>query len=141
VDRLRVENLKTKETQELRTDGIFIFVGMVPRTELLKDVVLLDKWGCVETGDDRAEVRASDRTRRDRPVGSRRTRLGYLYQDGAALTGIAEPHSLKIVSERNHQGLANSLIDGDTHAAAGNGAVACRERLGGLLKFYHREAA
>ncbi len=54
VDRLRVENLKTKETQELKTDGIFIFVGMVPRTELLKDVVPLDKWGCVETDDSMA---------------------------------------------------------------------------------------
>jgi thioredoxin reductase (NADPH) len=54
VDRLRVENLKTKEVQELKTDGIFIFAGMVPRTELLKDVVPLDKWGCVETDDSMA---------------------------------------------------------------------------------------
>ena len=43
--------------------------------------------------------------------------------------------------ERNHQGPANVLIDGDTQAVAGNAAAACRERLGGLLKFYHREAA
>jgi putative transposase len=43
--------------------------------------------------------------------------------------------------ERNHQVLANALIYGSTQAVAGNGAVACRERLGGLLKFYHREAA
>jgi len=43
--------------------------------------------------------------------------------------------------ERNHQGLANALIDGGTQSVVGNGAVACRERLGGLLKFYHREAA
>ncbi len=54
VDRLQVENLKTKETQELKTDGIFIFVGMVPRTELLNGVVPLDKWGCVETDDSMA---------------------------------------------------------------------------------------
>lgn len=54
VEKLRVENLKTHETQELATDGVFIFVGMVPRTELLKDVVPLDKWGCVETDDSMA---------------------------------------------------------------------------------------
>jgi thioredoxin reductase (NADPH) len=54
VERLQVENLKTKETQELKTDGIFIFVGMVPRTELLKGVLPLDKWGCVETDDSMA---------------------------------------------------------------------------------------
>jgi transposase InsO family protein len=43
--------------------------------------------------------------------------------------------------ERNHQGLANALIYGGAQAVAGNGAVACRERLDGLLKFYHRETA
>jgi thioredoxin reductase (NADPH) len=51
VDRLRIENLKTHETLEVNTDGVFIFVGMVPRTELLKGVVPLDQWGCVETDD------------------------------------------------------------------------------------------
>jgi transposase InsO family protein len=43
--------------------------------------------------------------------------------------------------ERNHQGLGNSLIDSNAQSAVGNHAVACRERLGGLLKFYYREAA
>jgi transposase InsO family protein len=43
--------------------------------------------------------------------------------------------------ERNHQGLANALVDGRAQSAAENGVVACSERLGGLLKFYHREAA
>ena len=47
-------DLKTHETKELPTDGIFIFVGMVPRTELLKGVLPLDKWGCVETDDSMA---------------------------------------------------------------------------------------
>ena len=43
--------------------------------------------------------------------------------------------------ERNHQGLSNALIDGNLQDAVGMGAVACRERLGGLLNFYYREAA
>jgi len=43
--------------------------------------------------------------------------------------------------ERNHQGLANALIDGNLQDAVGMGAVARRERLGGLLSFYYREAA
>jgi thioredoxin reductase (NADPH) len=51
LDRLRVENLKTQATFELPTDGVFVFVGMLPRTELLKGVVPLDKWGCVQTDD------------------------------------------------------------------------------------------
>jgi hypothetical protein len=43
--------------------------------------------------------------------------------------------------ERNHPGQANALIDGNLQIAAGVGSVARRERLGGLLNFYHREAA
>ncbi len=49
LDRLRIENVKTHQVSELPTDGVFIFIGMVPQTELLKDVVPLDKWGYVET--------------------------------------------------------------------------------------------
>jgi putative transposase len=42
--------------------------------------------------------------------------------------------------ERPHQGLGNELIAPKT-TSIGTGAVTCRARLGGLLKFYHREAA
>jgi len=41
--------------------------------------------------------------------------------------------------ERNHQGLGNEVI---TPGAAGAGGtqVRCRDRLGGLLRYYHRAA-
>jgi hypothetical protein len=42
--------------------------------------------------------------------------------------------------ERPHQGLGNELITSKT-TAIGTGRVLCRERLGGVLKFYYREAA
>ena len=42
--------------------------------------------------------------------------------------------------ERPHQGLGNTLIAPKT-TTIGQGPVRCRERLGGLLKFYYREAA
>ena len=42
--------------------------------------------------------------------------------------------------ERPHQGLNNQLI-APKITAIGRGRVRCRERLGGVLKFYHREAA
>jgi putative transposase len=41
--------------------------------------------------------------------------------------------------ERNHQGLGNELIE--PPGGTGRGRVACRQRLGGLLKFYYRKAA
>jgi putative transposase len=42
--------------------------------------------------------------------------------------------------ERPHQGLGNELITPKT-TSVGTGPVTCRARLGGLLKFYDREAA
>ena len=43
--------------------------------------------------------------------------------------------------ERNHQGLGNQLIVPVAAQTIGNGRVLSRERLGGLLKYYHRPAA
>jgi putative transposase len=40
--------------------------------------------------------------------------------------------------ERNHQGLGNELIDGQP--SVGTGAVGSTERLGGMLRYYHRAA-
>jgi hypothetical protein len=42
--------------------------------------------------------------------------------------------------ERPHQGLGNELIAPKT-TSIGSGPVMCRARLGGVLKFYDREAA
>jgi transposase InsO family protein len=43
--------------------------------------------------------------------------------------------------ERNHQGVRNRLLFPATTTAPGKGSIACRPRLGGLLKYYHRPAA
>ncbi len=42
--------------------------------------------------------------------------------------------------ERSHQSLGNNLISGPPLETS-SGLVTCRERIGGLLKFYSREAA
>src|SRR5262245_15887386 len=42
--------------------------------------------------------------------------------------------------ERPHQGLDNELI-APREKVIGTGPLKCRERLGGVLKFYYREAA
>jgi transposase InsO family protein len=54
---------------------------------------------------------------------------------------LGEDHLRRAISEyvahyhheRNHQGLGNALIDGNLRAAPETGALASRERLGGLL--------
>jgi len=42
--------------------------------------------------------------------------------------------------ERNHQGLHNEVIDPSDEIGAVAGKIECRERLGGLLRYYHRAA-
>jgi hypothetical protein len=43
--------------------------------------------------------------------------------------------------ERNHQGMSNRLLFPVERKASGDGTIACRARLGGLLKYYDRPAA
>jgi len=51
LERLEVEELATKERKQLPTDGVFVFIGMVPRTDLLARYVPLAPGGYVETTD------------------------------------------------------------------------------------------
>ena len=43
--------------------------------------------------------------------------------------------------ERNDQGLDNKIIARGETTGSENGTIDCRERLGGLLKYYHRRVA
>jgi putative transposase len=44
-------------------------------------------------------------------------------------------------AERNHQGKSNVLLFPQVTETRCDKAVKCRERLGGLLRYYHRDAA
>jgi transposase InsO family protein len=67
----------------------------------------------------------------------------------AQIIPLGERHLRKAVKEytehyhfeRNHQGLDNELIEKPSDEPHMDGAVDCRERLGGVLNFYHRRAA
>ena len=56
---------------------------------------------------------------------------------------LGEHHArvIEYPGERNHQGLDNVLLKGAPAPANENGRVQRRERLGGLLNYYHRNAA
>jgi transposase len=43
--------------------------------------------------------------------------------------------------EPAHQGLAHQILEAGAEAGQEVGVIVCRERLGGLLKYYHRQAA
>ena len=49
---VEVENLKTKERFSMSRDGVFIFVGMIPNSNLLeKTGIKLNKYGYIPTDD------------------------------------------------------------------------------------------
>jgi thioredoxin reductase (NADPH) len=52
VEAVVIEDVETKERQELATDALFIWIGAKPRTEWLEDAVVRDKQGFILTGRD-----------------------------------------------------------------------------------------
>jgi putative transposase len=58
-----------------------------------------------------------------------------------ALSSVIHQYLAHDHAERNHQGLANQLIGPEPGLANRSGQVRCRERLGGLLRYYDCEAA
>jgi len=63
-----------------------------------------------------------------------------LFGEGALRTATSQfvSHYLK---ERNHQGLANRIINPEPCCGRKTGAIERRQRLGGLLNYYYRAAA
>ncbi|NLI13472.1 MAG: FAD-dependent oxidoreductase, partial [Peptococcaceae bacterium] len=51
VEAVVVKNLKTGELTEVKAEGVFIYVGMVPETEFLKGKVELDQRGYIPTNE------------------------------------------------------------------------------------------
>jgi thioredoxin reductase (NADPH) len=48
VDEIIMEDLRSKEYKKLACDGVFIFAGMVPNLEGIKDLFELDQWGYIK---------------------------------------------------------------------------------------------
>ena len=44
-------------------------------------------------------------------------------------------------AEKNHQGLENKIIRPEFAEVSRVGEIKCRERLGGMLRYYYRQAA
>ena len=62
--------------------------------------------------------------------------LGENHLRTVARTYVAHYHL-----ERNHQGLDNRLICSVPETRGTEGSIRCRERRGGMLRYYYREAA
>ena len=66
-----------------------------------------------------------------------------LPSDEASLRQVLSRHARHYHEERNHQGKDNMILFpvAAHRLGSSSGKIRTRERLGGLLKFYHREAA
>jgi hypothetical protein len=64
-------------------------------------------------------------------------------QAQASLRRVLREYVIHYHQERNHQGKGNVLLFPSKHEPASSldRSVRCRERLGGLLKYHHCEAA
>lgn len=55
VQSILVKNVKTNEVKEFETEGVFLFVGLLPRTQFLKGLVKTDEGGYIIT-DEKCET-------------------------------------------------------------------------------------
>lgn len=51
VKHVMLENIKTGETRQVETDGVFVFIGHTPNTELFKPFIEMDKNGFITTSE------------------------------------------------------------------------------------------
>jgi putative transposase len=58
-----------------------------------------------------------------------------------ALSKATNEFLLHYHGERAHQGLDHQILQPGPEVGQEVGAIACRERMGGLFKYYHRQAA
>jgi transposase InsO family protein len=59
----------------------------------------------------------------------------------ASLRRVLRAYVVHYHTERNHQGVGNRLLAPLATLSSTNDPIHCRERLGGILNFYYREAA
>lgn len=49
IENIIIENVKTKEKSNLKADGVFVYIGYEPKTDMFKDFINIDKFGYIET--------------------------------------------------------------------------------------------
>ena len=65
----------------------------------------------------------------------------YEHPDARRCVNVQPRCHLHAEPTHNHQGLGNALLEAEECVGSPHGKVRCRKRLGGLLSYYHRDAA
>ncbi len=53
VESITVENRSTNEKFDIKVDGVFVYVGLEPNTDFVKEQIKLNDWGYIEVNQDR----------------------------------------------------------------------------------------
>jgi thioredoxin reductase (NADPH) len=51
VQSILVKNIKTNQVEEFQTEGVFLFVGILPKTQFLKGLIKMDEGGYIITNE------------------------------------------------------------------------------------------
>ncbi|MDR0724249.1 MAG: NAD(P)/FAD-dependent oxidoreductase, partial [Endomicrobium sp.] len=43
LEKIKIANVKTNQIEEIKTDGVFVFIGLLPNTDFLTNITLDDK--------------------------------------------------------------------------------------------------
>lgn len=77
---------------------------------------------------------------RARPLAEHRLARLILFGEGSLRNAVCE-YLEHYHGERNHQGLGNQLLEPAANVGRVAGKLQQRERLGGMLRYYYRDAA
>ena len=51
LESVKIRNAETKEEEDIKVDGAFVFIGSLPETTLVKDLGITNKWGYIKVDD------------------------------------------------------------------------------------------
>lgn len=51
LESIKLRNTETKEEEDFKTEGAFVFIGQVPVTDFVKELGITNKWGYIETNE------------------------------------------------------------------------------------------
>ncbi|PKM82878.1 MAG: thioredoxin-disulfide reductase [Firmicutes bacterium HGW-Firmicutes-14] len=97
VKNLVIENLKTKETKTIPADGVFVYIGMQPRTDVLDGQVKLNEWGYI-SADENLRTNIDGVYAAGDVLDKKFRQIATAVGDGAVAGLMAE----KYVAEKNH---------------------------------------
>lgn len=49
IEKIIIEDINTKEKSDIKSDGVFVYIGYEPKADMFKDFIHINKWGYIET--------------------------------------------------------------------------------------------